>query len=729
MKTLRGQSKSNIYTYICSKMDIQYQKTLKRQQVNNNRGSLCELFYSEYFTIDNLIGYLTNKRTESIIDFLANLLFTKRFNSQTFFFLPQICSLIHHKQINKSIEKYLIYKCINETMFTVCSTWMLNSYLSDSFNTSLKLKKLILLMESRHINGETKLKQKDMNEYNLEYYENKQKKLDYLNNSFTLYEKLKTICLKLKEITPDNCFKIYNEKIPSHQRSKSGCNINYKRINGGNNNLHNSPNSNVFTDNTPKTFKECRRNILIHYLSSINNKLHKLVHNELNKEQTPYNNVSQYIGYILPFDKFSNKTIVNFLTEYSFCFTTKERVPIKLTVECIDPKEKAKVYKQNGMSSSKVVNANTNHFSSPDNYLRNINDNVNKPTINENNYKKAMEIIEQVKYQNEHPHETIKDNDMILETQRNEGNGNNNNNDHVDFSNISNPFGDEWQLKEKQIKANSEFRDYQSLTIVSFIAKANDDLRQEQMTMQLIKKFDEVFKNANLPLKLRPYEIVITSSSSGLIEFLPDTLSIDAIKKYLLPYKMPFYTFFYENFKNNFHEAQKNFAESLAAYSIVSYLIAIKDRHNGNILLDRKGCIIHIDFGFILGISPGGNLNFENAPFKLTKDYIKIMGGLNSDIFIYYCSLIKRGILEARKHIEIFTNIIQTMGIGVPMPCFKNGSLSLNEILVQFKERFMLNCTQETAVERIDTLIEKAAFNWRTKQYDIFQKLTNDILP
>ena len=67
------------------------------------------------------------------------------------------------------------------------------------------------------------------------------------------------------------------------------------------------------------------------------------------------------------------------------------------------------------------------------------------------------------------------------------------------------------------------------------------------MTMQLIKKFDEVFKNANLPLKLRPYEIVITSSSSGLIEFLPDTLSIDAIKKYLLPYKMPFYTFFYEN--------------------------------------------------------------------------------------------------------------------------------------------------------------------------------------
>ena len=47
-------------------------------------------------------------------------------------------------------------------------------------------------------------------------------------------------------------------------------------------------------------------------------------------------------------------------------------------------------------------------------------------------------------------------------------------------------------------------------------------------------------------------------------------------------------------------------------------MIMIRDRHNGNILLDMNGNIIHIDFGFILGISPG-NLSFENAPFKLTE--------------------------------------------------------------------------------------------------------------
>jgi len=37
---------------------------------------------------------------------------------------------------------------------------------------------------------------------------------------------------------------------------------------------------------------------------------------------------------------------------------------------------------------------------------------------------------------------------------------------------------------------------------------------------------------------------------------------------------------------------------------LVCYILQVKDRHNANILLDREGHLLHIDFGFVLGDTP-----------------------------------------------------------------------------------------------------------------------------
>lgn len=60
-----------------------------------------------------------------------------------------------------------------------------------------------------------------------------------------------------------------------------------------------------------------------------------------------------------------------------------------------------------------------------------------------------------------------------------------------------------------------------------------------------------------------------------------------------------------------------------AGYAVASFLLQSKDRHNGNLLIDGAGRIVHIDFGFILEISPGGNLGFENAGFKMSHEMVR----------------------------------------------------------------------------------------------------------
>ena len=72
-------------------------------------------------------------------------------------------------------------------------------------------------------------------------------------------------------------------------------------------------------------------------------------------------------------------------------------------------------------------------------------------------------------------------------------------------------------------------------------------------------------------------------------------------------------------------------------------MLNIKDRHNGNLLIDNHGHLIHIDFGFILNFSPGG-ITFESAPFKLTSEYVELMGGKESNMFIYFKLAILKGI-------------------------------------------------------------------------------------
>lgn len=200
-------------------------------------------------------------------------------------------------------------------------------------------------------------------------------------------------------------------------------------------------------------------------------------------------------------------------------------------------------------------------------------------------------------------------------------------------------FKEPWYVKENRVKSKSNVGHLPGWRLFPVIIKSGDDLRQEQIVSQLMFQIHFILQTKKVGCWLRPYGIIATSPDSGIIEAIPDTVSLDVLRR-----RVPAYTSlidFYERFYGDrtsvlFLAARDNFVKSLAGYSIVCYILQLKDRHNGNILLDNKGHIMHIDFGFILGITPGGNMGFEKAPFKLTREMIELMGGTHSAVFHKY---------------------------------------------------------------------------------------------
>ena len=644
----------------------------KHEYSKQKNGSLYELFTSEYFTIEFLIDYLIHKEDIYIVDFCTNLLYEKFINN-TYYYLPQLCSLTISKKYYSPIESFIINRSAEDLKFAVSANWIYDSYLKDE-RLKHRQKQFIKFTESLEgimINGPKCDKNKA---YDSKFFMNKERKLKQFDNTLNFYIKLSRTCLRLKELKPDNTLNELNSNIELLKKTR-------KRY------LQEKIKS--FNDDIVNTFQESKV-------------------------------FDEFVGVVLPFEHKNKKIIVHLLSQYSFFFATKERIPVKLTMECIDADELNENKKMDEeFLVKRALTVQSNDLDNESNVIG-MDSDEKKKEMSKKEIAEMNKILEKVKYENEHPNEEVKNEEKVQAEEQSKVNQENSNN-------VFNPFIKPWSETERQIKERSNFKMFNSLSIVSFIAKANDDLRQEVMTMQLIKKYDEIFKSENIPLKLHPYEILITSNSSGLIEFLPDTISFDALKKNLLEKNITFLDFFKQHFGDDFEECQKNFAESLAGYSLVCYLLAIKDRHNGNILLDKDGCIIHIDFGFILGISPGGNMNFENAPFKMTRDYVNLMGGIESSIFLYFKSLFLRGLFAARRKVDVIANLIEAMGLGVPMPCF-NGR-NLKEIINLFKDRCFVKFSEFEIVNLADNLIERSVNSWRTTQYDYFQKLTNNIQP
>mmetsp|Transcript_962 Transcript_962/g.3317 ORF Transcript_962/g.3317 Transcript_962/m.3317 type:complete len:1116 (-) Transcript_962:3492-6839(-) len=177
---------------------------------------------------------------------------------------------------------------------------------------------------------------------------------------------------------------------------------------------------------------------------------------------------------------------------------------------------------------------------------------------------------------------------------------------------------------------------------VYVIYKAGDDLRQDLLTLQMLKIMDSIWKRENLDLHIKPYGCVCTGDETGMIEVVlnSDTIanitnaqggasaafSETPLEKWLRKWNST---------PTQWEQCQENFMFSSAGYCVATYVLGVGDRHNDNIMLQRTGDLFHIDFGHFLNHRKylAGFIARETAPFIFTKMYAKVLGKKNSDMF------------------------------------------------------------------------------------------------
>jgi phosphatidylinositol 4-kinase B len=152
-------------------------------------------------------------------------------------------------------------------------------------------------------------------------------------------------------------------------------------------------------------------------------------------------------------------------------------------------------------------------------------------------------------------------------------------------------YGEPWESRKQRVRRASSHGRRPGWDLRCVIVKSGDDCRQELLAMQVIRAFHDIFSEAALPLWLRPYEVLVTSNRTAVIEMVPNAPSIHAIKAASPPGTSLRAHMGARHGEGTaeLRRAQRCFAESMAAYSIICYLMQIKDRWeeflNGGFLL------------------------------------------------------------------------------------------------------------------------------------------------
>ncbi|KUF99207.1 Adenylate cyclase [Phytophthora nicotianae] len=176
---------------------------------------------------------------------------------------------------------------------------------------------------------------------------------------------------------------------------------------------------------------------------------------------------------------------------------------------------------------------------------------------------------------------------------------------------------------------------------VTVMFKAGDDVRQDCLTLQLIRLMDEMWRDEGLDLAMEPYKCVATSPMTGILQMVPNSVTTAEVHRrdgMMGTFKDPSFSDWIRanNPDPRSHKAAVDlFGRSCAGYCVATCVLGIGDRHNDNIMIASSGRYFHIDFGHFLGHLKYYKLGIrrERTPFVFTNEMAYVLGGVEGKDF------------------------------------------------------------------------------------------------
>ena len=234
------------------------------------------------------------------------------------------------------------------------------------------------------------------------------------------------------------------------------------------------------------------------------------------------------------------------------------------------------------------------------------------------------------------------------------------------------------------------------------IFKNGDDLRQDQLVLQIITLMDRILQQENLDLKLTPYRVLACSSKHGFVQYVDSSAVAEILNKdgSILNFFRKHHPF--ETGPYAIHpDVMDNYVKSCAGYCVITYLLGVGDRHLDNLLLTKDGKLFHIDFGFILGRDPKP----LPPPMKLSKEMIDGFGGEKSEHYQEFKKECYTAFLSLRRYANLILNLFSLM-VDASVPDI---ALEPDKTVKKVEDKFQLDLSDEEAVKYMETVIELSA--------------------